>query len=107
MSMDGMTMEGQVRAAGGLSHVGCDVNKSSNATTDRMQVCSSLHFCARLRASRHSRNCPTMVSPLLRMCLSSYTLLRSHLSLSFVREFLYQEVLYLHLPSINFASNSC
>ena len=22
----------------------CDVNKSSSATTDRMQVCSSLHF---------------------------------------------------------------
>ena len=22
----------------------CDVNRSSNATTDRMQVCSSLHF---------------------------------------------------------------
>ena len=34
------------------------MNKLSNATTDRMQVCSSLHFCACLRASRHSRNCP-------------------------------------------------
>ena len=32
----------QVRTA--LSHVECDVNKSSNATTDGMQVCSSLHF---------------------------------------------------------------
>ena len=31
-------------SANGLSHVECDVNKSSNATTDRMQVCSSLHF---------------------------------------------------------------
>ena len=30
----------QVRTA--LSHVICDVNKSSNATTDRMQVCPSL-----------------------------------------------------------------
>ena len=37
-----------------------------------------------------------MVSPLLKVCLSLYTLLRSHLSFSFVREFLYQEVLYLH-----------
>ena len=32
----------QVRAA--LSHVECDVNTSDDATTDRMQVCSSLHF---------------------------------------------------------------
>ena len=32
----------QVRTT--LSHVECDVNKSSSATTDRMQVCSSLHF---------------------------------------------------------------
>ena len=27
-----------------LSHVECDVNTSDDATTDRMQVCSSLHF---------------------------------------------------------------
>ena len=32
----------QVRAA--LSHVECDVNESDNATTDRVQVCSMLHF---------------------------------------------------------------
>ena len=32
----------QVRTA--LSHVECDVNKSDDATTDCMQVCSSLHF---------------------------------------------------------------
>ena len=30
--------------ASGLSHVECDVNESSNATTDSVQVCSSLHF---------------------------------------------------------------
>ena len=32
----------QVRTA--LSHVECDVNTSDDATTDGMQVCSSLHF---------------------------------------------------------------
>ena len=32
----------QVRT--GLSHVECDVNTSDDATTGRMQVCSSLHF---------------------------------------------------------------
>ena len=31
-------------SANGFSHVECDVNKSSSATTDRMQMCSSLHF---------------------------------------------------------------
>ena len=39
----------------------------------------------------------TMVSPMLKVCLSLYTLLRSHLSFAwpFVRELLYQEVFYL------------
>ena len=41
MSMDGMKVKRQVRAA--LSQCE-DVNKSSSATTDGMQVCSSLHF---------------------------------------------------------------
>ena len=30
--------------ANGLSQVECDVNASDDATTDGMQVCSSLHF---------------------------------------------------------------
>ena len=31
-------------SANGLSQMECDVNKSSNATKDSVQVCSSLHF---------------------------------------------------------------
>ena len=41
MSMDGMTMEDKCER---LDHVECDVNTSDDATTDGMQVCSSLHF---------------------------------------------------------------
>ena len=44
MSMDGMTMEDKCERLEPLSHVECDVNTSDDATTDRMQVCSSLHF---------------------------------------------------------------
>ena len=41
-----------------------------------------------------------MVSPMLKVCLSMYTLLRSHLRSHFVRELLYQEVFSLHPPSV-------
>ena len=41
MSMDGMKVKRQVRAA--LSQCE-DMNESSSATTDGMQVCSSLHL---------------------------------------------------------------
>ena len=41
MSMDGMDVKRQMRSA--LSQCE-DVNKSSSATTDGMQVCSSLHL---------------------------------------------------------------
>ena len=41
MSMDEMTMEDKCERPEPLE---CDVNKSSNATTDRVQVCSNLHF---------------------------------------------------------------
>ena len=35
--------ESEKTSASGLSHVECDVNESSNATTDSVQVCSILH----------------------------------------------------------------
>ena len=54
MSMDGMTVEDKCER---LEPCGV-MNESSNATTDSVQVCSNLHFCACPRASRHSRNCP-------------------------------------------------
>ena len=44
-------------------------------------------------------------SPMLGMCLKSYTLFRSHLSQSFVREFLYQEVFSLHIGTILWLPN--
>ena len=51
MSMDGMTMEDKCER---LEPCGMCVNKSSNATTDRMQVCSSLHFvCVHVRGVIH------------------------------------------------------
>ena len=50
MSMDGMTMEDK-----GERLEPCGVmNESSSATTDRMQVCSSLHFvCVYVRRVIH------------------------------------------------------
>ena len=40
----------------------------------------------------------TLCSALLGMCMKLYTLLRSLLSCKYVREFLVQDVLYLHPP---------
>ena len=36
--------ESEKTSASGLSHVKCHVNKLSSATTDSVQVCSSLHL---------------------------------------------------------------
>ena len=90
MSMDGMTMEDKCER---LEPSGV-MNELDDATTDCVQ-------CAQCCMVRLSACVPsfmllsTMVSPLLDVCLLPYALLRSHLSFSFVREFLYQEVLYL------------
>ena len=42
----------------------------------------------------------TLRSALLGMCMKLYTLFRSLLSYKYVREFLVQDVLYLHFPSV-------
>ena len=74
MSMDGMTMKDKCER---LEPCGV-MNESSNATTDSVQVCPSLHFAhVYVRRVIHML-LSTMVSPLLKVCLSLYTLLRSH-----------------------------
>ena len=76
MSMDGMTMEDKCER---LEPCGV-MSESSNATTDSVQVCSSLHFAHGSTCVTSFTLLSTMVSPLLKVCLSLYTLLRSHLS---------------------------
>ena len=96
MSMDGMTMK---TSANGLSHVECDVNTSDDATKDCVQCAQCCNLCKSTCVASFTL-LSTMRSPMLEVCLWSYTLFRSHLSLVFVREFLYQEVLYLHYDDL-------
>ena len=68
MSMDGMTMEDKCER---LEPCGV-MNELDDATTDCVQVCSMLHV-----AHVHVRRVTllsTMVSPLLKVCSSLYTL---------------------------------
>ena len=96
MCMDGMEVKRQMRSA--LSQCE-DVNTSDDATTDCVQCAQccmvSSSACVALFSLLF-----TLRSVLLRMCLELYTLFRSLLSYIFVREFLVQDVLYLHLPSV-------
>ena len=90
MSMDGMTMEDKCER---LEPSGV-MNELDDATTDCVQ-------CAQCCMVRLSACVPsfmllsTMVSPLLELCLSSYTLSRTNDYDKWLRKFLYQEVLYL------------
>ena len=70
----------------------CDVYESDEDTKDCVQVCSILHVVhVYVRRVIHVivHNGLTVVEGVL------VVVLRSHLSQSFVRELLYQEVLYL------------
>ena len=75
MSMDGMTMEDKCER---LEPCGV-MNELDDATTDCVQVCSCCNMCKSTCVASFTY-LSTMVSPMLEVCLSSYTLLRSHLS---------------------------
>ena len=93
MCMDGMKVKRQMRSALSQSE---DVNTSDDATTDCVQCAQccmvSSSACVALFTLLF-----TMRSMSVRMCLKSCTMFRSLLSKIFVREFLVQDVLYLHL----------
>ena len=94
MSMDGMRVKRQMRSA--LSQCE-DVNTSDDATTDCVQ-CAQCCMVSSSACVASFTQLFTLRSPLLGMCLSLYTLLRSLLSYIFVREFLVQDVCnrYIH-----------
>ena len=95
MSMDGMTMEDKCER---LEPCGV-MNEFRRLNYGPHAGVLKSAFCARLRASRHSRNCPQW-SHRCWKCACSRThffvaICHSHLFVN-----LYQEVLYLHSPSV-------
>ena len=96
MCMDGMKVKRQMRSALSQSE---DVNTSDDATTDCVQ-CAQCCMVSSSACVASFTQLFTLRSMLLRMCLELYTLFRSLLSYIFVREFLVQDVLYLHHPSV-------
>ena len=96
MCMDGMEVKRQMRSA--LSQCE-DVNTSDDATSDCVQ-CAQCCIVSSSACVASFTQLSTMRSMKMRMCLESCTMFRSLMSYIFVREFLYQEVLYLHPPSV-------
>ena len=68
---------------------------SDDSTTDRMQCAQCCNLCKSACVASFTLLF-TMRSMSVRMCLQSCTMFRSLLSYIFVREFLVQDVLYLH-----------
>ena len=93
MCMDGMKVKRQMRSALSQSE---DVNTSDDATTDCVQ-CAQCCMVSSSACVASFTLLFTMRSMSVRMCLLSCTMFRSLLSCVFVREFLVQDVLYLHL----------
>ena len=75
MSMDGMTMEDKCER---LEPCGV-MNESSNATTDCVQCAQCCMLCKSTCVASFTL-LSTMVSPMLKVCLSLYTLFRNRLS---------------------------
>ena len=102
MCMDGMKVKRQMRSALSQSE---DVNTSDDTTTDCVQCAQccmvSSSACVALFTLLF-----TMRSMSSRMCLLSCTMFRSLLSYIFVREFLVQDVLYLHGPGCSSSSSA-
>ena len=92
MYMDGMKVKRQMRSALSQSE---DVNTSDDATTDCVQ-CAQCCMVSSSACVALFTLLLTMRSMSVRMCLWSCTMFRSLLSNIFVREFLVQDVLYLH-----------
>ena len=87
-----MKVKRQMRSALSQSE---DVNTSDDATTDCVQCAQGCMVSSSACVASFTQLF-TMRSMKVRMCLELYTLFRSLLSYIFVREFLVQDVFYLH-----------